>query len=103
MLPVEDRRELMRGAGERGMVDDVVDALVSEPDLALACLQTLEELLTRARSHAGGSVRFAGDDATRDANRLGLVGPELLVVGRVLERLFRRQVLEVVQRGVDVA
>ena len=52
VLPVEHRRELMRGPAERGMVDDVVDPLVSEPHLALARLQTLEELLTRARAHA---------------------------------------------------
>ena len=30
--------ELMRSPAERGMVDDVVDALVSEPHLALARL-----------------------------------------------------------------
>ena len=56
VLPVEHRRELMRGPAERGMVDDVVDPLVSEPHLALARLQTLEELLTRARAHAALSA-----------------------------------------------
>ena len=93
VLPVEDRGQLVGRAGERRVVDDVVDPLVPEPHLSLPGLETLQELLTRAGAHClvptqRGRRGFARHHATRHRNRLGLVRPEPLVVGRVLECLL---------------
>ena len=59
VLAIEHRCQLMRRTREGRVVDDVVDAFVAQPHLALGCLQTLEELLTRACAHVRRSARFA--------------------------------------------
>ena len=50
-LPIEDRRHRLGGLGERGMIGDVADSFVTDPDVRPAGGQRLQELVSGPRPH----------------------------------------------------
>ena len=58
-LPIEDRRHRFGGLGERGMIGDVADSFVADPDVRPAGGQRLQELVSGPRPHGQPSLRIA--------------------------------------------